>query len=67
MADCKASKVVVKGKSADPVKIVDRIQKKCCRRVELISPLPKPESKVEVKDEPPKEDKKDEVIQSNPI
>ncbi|CAM8994997.1 hypothetical protein QQ045_008468 [Rhodiola kirilowii] len=61
-ADCKASKVVVKGKSADPSKILDRIQKKCSRKVELISPLPKPveEIKVEVKDEPPKEDKKDE-------
>uniref|UniRef100_A0A7N0UE02 HMA domain-containing protein n=1 Tax=Kalanchoe fedtschenkoi TaxID=63787 RepID=A0A7N0UE02_KALFE len=61
-ADCKASKVVVKGKSADPIKILDRIQKKCSRKVELISPVPKPppETKPEVKDEPPKEDKKDE-------
>uniref|UniRef100_A0A7N0UD19 HMA domain-containing protein n=1 Tax=Kalanchoe fedtschenkoi TaxID=63787 RepID=A0A7N0UD19_KALFE len=61
-ADCKASKVVVKGKSADPVKILDRIQKKCSRKVELVSPLPKQpaETKAEAKDEPPKEVKKEE-------
>lgn len=58
MTDCKASKVVVKGKSVDPSKILDRIQKKCSRRVELMSPVA--EIKPKVKEEPPKEDKKDE-------
>ncbi|XP_027184329.1 heavy metal-associated isoprenylated plant protein 7-like [Coffea eugenioides] len=41
-ADCKGSKVVVKGKSADPVKVCERIHRKSGRKVELISPLPKP-------------------------
>lgn len=65
MADCKGSKVVVKGKAVDPIKVCERIQKKSGRKVEIISPLPKPpeenkdpETKPE---EPPKEDKKDEV------
>ncbi|XP_058196827.1 heavy metal-associated isoprenylated plant protein 7-like [Rhododendron vialii] len=60
-ADYKASKVVVKGKTADPIKVCERIQKKSRRKVELISPLPKPpeETKEEIK-EPPKEDKKEE-------
>ncbi|KAL3519271.1 hypothetical protein ACH5RR_017420 [Cinchona calisaya] len=41
-ADCKGSKVVVTGKTADPIKVCERIQKKSGRKVELISPLPKP-------------------------
>lgn len=60
--DCKSSKVVVKGKEADPIKVAERIQKKTGRKVEIISPLPKPpepENKEENK-EPPKEEKKDE-------
>lgn len=39
--DSKASKVVVKGKMADPIKVCERLQKKSGRKVELISPLPK--------------------------
>ncbi|XP_030456987.2 heavy metal-associated isoprenylated plant protein 7-like [Syzygium oleosum] len=60
--DSKASKVVVKGKSADPVKVCERLQKKSGRKVELISPLPKPpeEEKKEEAKEPPKEEKKEE-------
>uniref|UniRef100_A0A5B7C8V0 Putative DNA ligase 1-like isoform X1 n=1 Tax=Davidia involucrata TaxID=16924 RepID=A0A5B7C8V0_DAVIN len=59
-ADYKASKVVVKGKTADPVKVCERIQKKSGRKVELISPLPKPpeENKEETKE--PIEEKKEE-------
>lgn len=62
-ADCKASKVVVKGKNADPLKVFERVKKKSGRKVELISPLPKPteDKKDENKEEPPKEEKKDEV------
>ena len=41
-ADSKASKVVVKGKAADPMKVCERLQKKSGKKVELISPLPKP-------------------------
>ncbi|KAH7836428.1 hypothetical protein Vadar_001161 [Vaccinium darrowii] len=60
-ADYKAGKVVVKGKTADPIKVCERIRKKNGRKVELISPLPKPpeETKEEHK-EPPKEEKKEE-------
>ncbi|XP_022716250.1 heavy metal-associated isoprenylated plant protein 7-like isoform X2 [Durio zibethinus] len=59
--DSKASKVVVKGKTADPIKVCERLQKKSGRKVELISPLPKPppeEKKEENKE--PKEEKKEE-------
>lgn len=64
--DCKASKVVVKGKAADPVKVCERIQKKSGRKVDIISPLPKPpeENKQQEnkEDQPPKpEEKKDQV------
>ncbi|XP_050215096.1 heavy metal-associated isoprenylated plant protein 7-like [Mercurialis annua] len=60
--DSKGSKVVVKGKTADPQKVCDRLQKKSGKKVELISPLPKPpqENKEEDKKEEPKEEKKDE-------
>lgn len=65
-ADSKASKVVIKGKNADPLKVCERIQKKSGRKVELISPLPKPpeENKKEEEEEeklPKVEEKKDEV------
>ncbi|KAJ1400357.1 Heavy metal-associated domain, HMA [Sesbania bispinosa] len=60
-ADSRASKVVVKGKAADPIKVCERLQKKSGKKVELISPLPKPpEQKKEENKEPPKEEKKDE-------
>ncbi|XP_065851694.1 heavy metal-associated isoprenylated plant protein 7-like [Euphorbia lathyris] len=62
--DSKASKVVVKGKEADPLKVCERLQKKSGRKVQLISPLPKPpeENKEEKKEpEPPKEEIKQEV------
>lgn len=61
--DSKASKVVVKGKTADPIKVCERIQKKSGRKVELISPLPKPpeENKEEPK-EAKEEEKKEEVL-----
>ncbi|XP_073312906.1 heavy metal-associated isoprenylated plant protein 7-like [Primulina huaijiensis] len=63
-ADCKASKVVVKGNAADPSKVCQRIQKKTGRKVELISPLPKPpeESKKEETKPEPKEEKKVEPL-----
>ncbi|XP_019419188.1 PREDICTED: heavy metal-associated isoprenylated plant protein 7-like isoform X2 [Lupinus angustifolius] len=61
-ADSKASKVVVKGKSANPIKVLERLQKKSGKKVELISPLPKPseEKKEEIKEPQPVE-KKEEV------
>nr|KYP62642.1 hypothetical protein KK1_017183 [Cajanus cajan] len=62
-ADSKASKVVVKGKAADPIKVCERLQKKSGKKVELISPLPKPpeekKDEEEIK-EPQPEEKKEE-------
>ncbi|CAL8144484.1 unnamed protein product [Prunus armeniaca] len=51
--DSKASKVVVKGKAADPIKVCERLQKKSGKKVELISPLPKPP-----------EEKKEELVRA---
>ncbi|KAM3232300.1 heavy metal-associated isoprenylated plant protein 7 [Capsicum annuum] len=42
LTDCKTHKVVVKGEKADPLKVLERIQKKSHRQVELLSPIPKP-------------------------
>ncbi|KAF8667241.1 hypothetical protein HU200_052906 [Digitaria exilis] len=70
IADSKAHKVVVKGKkpAADPMKVVERVQKKTGRKVELLSPIPPPpeEKKEEEKKEPeppkPEEKKEPPVI-----
>lgn len=59
--------MVVKGRKAaeDPMKVVERVQRKSRRRVELISPIPqpKPEKKEEEEEEekPKVEKKKEEV------
>ncbi|KAJ8636185.1 hypothetical protein MRB53_010452 [Persea americana] len=59
--DCRARMVVVKGKTADPVKVCERIQKKSGRKVEIISPLPKPPEEGKKDDDTnQKEGKKDE-------
>ncbi|XP_058226421.1 heavy metal-associated isoprenylated plant protein 7-like isoform X2 [Rhododendron vialii] len=47
--DCKAQKVVVKGEKADPVKVLERVQRKSHRQVELISPVPKPAAEEDAK------------------
>ncbi|KAF9606830.1 hypothetical protein IFM89_029287 [Coptis chinensis] len=47
--DCKTHKVIVKGKSADPLKVCERVQKKSHRKVELLSPIPKPPTEEEKK------------------
>ncbi|KAK7318292.1 hypothetical protein RJT34_02991 [Clitoria ternatea] len=65
LTDCKTHKVVVKGEKADPVKVLERVQRKSHRQVELLSPIPKPpaeeEKKPEEKEEKPKpEEKKEE-------
>ncbi|WVZ75300.1 hypothetical protein U9M48_023370 [Paspalum notatum var. saurae] len=56
-ADSKSHKVIVKGKkaAADPMKVVQRVQKKTGRKVELLSPVP-----------PPKEEKKEEEKKEEP-
>ncbi|KAE8733819.1 palmitoyl-acyl carrier protein thioesterase [Hibiscus syriacus] len=65
MTDCKSNKVVVKGEKADPLKILERFQRKSHRKVELLSPIPKPpapaeETKTEDKENSKLEDKKEE-------
>ncbi|KAF0934658.1 hypothetical protein E2562_026147 [Oryza meyeriana var. granulata] len=67
VADSKAHKVIVKGTkaAADPMKVVQRVQKKTGRKVELLSPMPPPveEEKEEEKreePEPPKPEEKKE-------
>lgn len=65
-ADCKASKVVVKGKGAvDPMEVCRRILKKTSRKVELLSPLPPPKTKQEQEEEDKKkqEEEKKETKQ----
>ncbi|XP_071731780.1 heavy metal-associated isoprenylated plant protein 7 [Rutidosis leptorrhynchoides] len=64
--DCKTHKVVVKGEKADPLKVLERVQKKSHRQVELLSPIPKPPAevpKVEEKEAPKVEEKKEEPPQ----
>lgn len=66
VADSKSHKVVVKGKkaAADPMRVVERVQKKTGRKVELLSPIPPPtppeEKKAEEEPEPPKPEEKKE-------
>ncbi|KAL4312406.1 hypothetical protein GQ457_01G046360 [Hibiscus cannabinus] len=57
--DSKANKVVVKGKTANPTKVYERLLKKYGRKVELVSPLPKPPP-------PPEEEKKQENQEPKP-
>lgn len=63
--DCTTHKVVVKGEKADPLKVLERVQKKSHRQVELLSPIPKPpapeEKKPEEKEAPKAQEKKEEV------
>ncbi|KAK9133971.1 hypothetical protein Scep_013499 [Stephania cephalantha] len=63
--DCKSHKVIVKGKTADPLKVCERVQRKSGRKVEIISPLPKP-SEEEKKEEEKKEEKKEEEKKDEP-
>lgn len=67
VTDCKSHKVVVKGEKADPLKVLERIQRKSNRKVELLSPIPKPpeEKKAQEEEEKPKpepQEKKEEVF-----
>ncbi|XP_040988725.1 heavy metal-associated isoprenylated plant protein 7 [Juglans microcarpa x Juglans regia] len=66
IADCKTSKVVVKGEKADPLNVLQRVQRKSHRQVQLISPIPEPKAEEEKKPEekePPKPEEKKEVPQ----
>lgn len=64
--DCRTHKVVVKGKvaAADPLKVVERVERKSGRKVELLTPIPpKPEKEAAKKEQekPKPEEKKEEV------
>lgn len=66
VTDCRTSRVVVKGEKADPAKVLERIQRKSHRQVELISPIPKPPSEEQIQKPEKKpvakiEEKKEEV------
>ncbi|XP_073124520.1 heavy metal-associated isoprenylated plant protein 7-like [Henckelia pumila] len=63
ITDCRSSKVIVKGEKADPLKVLERVQKKSHRPVELISPIPKLEEakKPEEKEVVKLEEKKEEL------
>ncbi|OIW00258.1 hypothetical protein TanjilG_27509 [Lupinus angustifolius] len=63
ITDCKTHKVVVKGEKADPLKVQERVQRKSHRQVDLLSPIPKPQTEEEKKPEeekPKPEEKKEE-------
>ncbi|XP_073048472.1 uncharacterized protein [Primulina eburnea] len=70
ITDCRTSKVVVKGEKADPLKILERVQKKSHRQVKLISPIPKPpaeghkkpEEKIEVAKSEEKKEEEPPVV-----
>ncbi|KAJ9140142.1 hypothetical protein P3X46_030824 [Hevea brasiliensis] len=66
ITDCKTSKVVVKGEKADPLKVLERVQRKSHRQVELISPIPKPPSEEEKKAAEEKEKPKPEEKKEDP-
>lgn len=65
ITDSRTHKVIVKGDKADPLKVLDRVQRKIHKHVELLSPIPKPpaeEKKPEEKEKPKPEEKKEEVF-----
>ncbi|XP_042498345.1 heavy metal-associated isoprenylated plant protein 7-like [Macadamia integrifolia] len=64
--DCKTHKVIVKGEKADPLKVLERVQRKSHRHVELLSPIPKPPAEDAKKDEDKKENVKSEEKKEEP-
>ncbi|KAF5459604.1 hypothetical protein F2P56_019541 [Juglans regia] len=66
IADCKTSKVVVKGGKADPLNVLQRVQRKSHRQVQLISPIPEPKAEEEKKPEDQKETPKPEEKKEEP-
>ncbi|KAL1347219.1 hypothetical protein HN51_020706 [Arachis hypogaea] len=66
ITDTKSQKAVVKGEITDPLKIVERVQKKSHKKVELLSPIPKQSSSGDEKKSPIEEEKtkqkKQEII-----
>ncbi|KAL2347059.1 hypothetical protein Fmac_001059 [Flemingia macrophylla] len=70
VTDCKAHMVVVKGEKADPLKVLERVQTKSHRKVELLSPIPQPEEENKAQEEeekPEPEPKPEEKKEESPI
>ncbi|XP_068644416.1 heavy metal-associated isoprenylated plant protein 7-like [Aristolochia californica] len=67
VTDCKSHKVVVKGKTADPVKVCERIQRKSGKKAEIISPLPKPQEEEKIKKEDDKDKAEEKKEQPPPV
>ncbi|KAK7353870.1 hypothetical protein VNO80_19323 [Phaseolus coccineus] len=67
LTDCKSHKVVVKGEKADPLKVLERIQRKSHRQVELLSPIPKPPEEQKVPEEEKPKPKLEEKVEEPPI
>lgn len=68
--DSKARMVMVKGKAADALKVCEVVQKKTRRKVEIISPLPKPpeeQKKEATEEQPPEENEEEPQKQPKPI
>ncbi|XXG47076.1 hypothetical protein AAC387_Pa02g1776 [Persea americana] len=67
VTDCKGSKVVVKGKTVDPLKVLDRLQHKSHRKVEILTQLPETpaedakKAEEEEKETAKEEEKKEEI------
>ncbi|KAL9271205.1 Heavy metal-associated isoprenylated plant protein 7-like protein [Drosera capensis] len=62
ITDCKTHKVIVKGEKADPLKVLERVQRKSHRNVELLSPIPKPpEAAAPAEEEKKKAEEKEPV------
>ncbi|GAV89447.1 HMA domain-containing protein [Cephalotus follicularis] len=65
--DCKSHTVVVKGEKADPLKVLERVQRKSHRQVELLSPIPKPPSEEEKKPEVEKPKPAEKKVEPPPV
>ncbi|CAI9754682.1 unnamed protein product [Fraxinus pennsylvanica] len=67
--DCRTSMVVVKGEKADPIKVLERVQRKSHRQVDLLSPIPPPPPAAEEskKPEETEEVKTEEKTEEPPV
>lgn len=70
VTDCKGSKVVVKGKTVDPFKVLDRLQHTSRRKVEILTQFPETptedakKAEEEGKEQAKEKEKKEEVLSS---
>ncbi|GAB2221381.1 hypothetical protein Droror1_Dr00012557 [Drosera rotundifolia] len=64
ITDCKTHKVIVKGEKADPLKVLERVQRKSHRNVELLSPIPKPPEAAALAEEEKKKAEEKEPVKA---